>query len=74
VIQGADRRRLGLGLFAFGASGIVLILAALVLVIGSLSAVDDTRPTSRRQSYRTLVSRQVLTNNAGSVPYFFFVE
>ena len=34
-------RRAGGALLAFGASGIVLLLAATVLLLGSLSAVDD---------------------------------
>ena len=37
----ARRRRLGMGLLAFGLSGLVLLLAAAVLVFGSLAAVDD---------------------------------
>lgn len=40
MIRRADRRRLGYGLLAFGLVGVVLIVAALVLVLGSLSAVD----------------------------------
>jgi len=39
-----------------------------------LSPVDDTKPTSRRQSYRTLVSRHIATNNIGGSPYYFFAE
>jgi len=39
-----------------------------------LSPVDDTKPTSRRQSYRTLVSRHIATNNIGGNPYYFFAE
>jgi hypothetical protein len=39
--QAAQRRRLGLGLIAFGAAGLVLIIAAGALVLASLGAVDD---------------------------------
>ena len=49
MIRRADRRRLGLGLFAFGATGIALILAALVLVLGSLAAVGDVASGLERQ-------------------------
>ena len=38
--RGARRRRLGFGLLAFGISGLVLVLLAAVLVLGSLAAVD----------------------------------
>jgi ABC-type transporter Mla subunit MlaD len=34
------RRRLGYGLLAFGTSGVVLVLAAAALIVGSLAAVD----------------------------------
>ncbi len=43
------RRRLGVGLVAFGATGIALVLAAAVLVLGSLSAVDDAATGFERQ-------------------------
>lgn len=49
MICSADRRRLGVGLFAFGATGIALVLAALVLVLGSLSAIDDAATGFERQ-------------------------
>ena len=39
--RGRARRRLGMGLMAFGAAGLVLIAAAGALVLASLSAVDD---------------------------------
>jgi hypothetical protein len=45
----ARRRRLGLGLLAFGASGLVLIGAAALLVLASLSAVDDAATGFERQ-------------------------
>jgi hypothetical protein len=45
----ARRRRLGLGLLAFGASGLVLIAAAALLVLASLSAVDDAATGFERQ-------------------------
>jgi hypothetical protein len=43
------RRRLGIGLLAFGISGLVLVAAAAVLVLGSLSAVDDAATGFERQ-------------------------
>ena len=43
------RRRLGLGLVAFGVSGLVLIGAAALLVLASLSAVDDAATGFERQ-------------------------
>lgn len=49
MIRPADRRRFGLGLFAFGATGIALVVAALVLVLGSLGAVDDAASGFERQ-------------------------
>lgn len=45
----ARRRRLGLGLLAFGVSGLVLIGAAALLVLASLSAVDDAATGFERQ-------------------------
>ena len=38
-----------MGLVAFGAAGIALVLAALVLVVGSLSAIDDAATGFERQ-------------------------
>lgn len=49
MIPATDRRRLGIGLFAFGATGIALVIAALVLVLGSLGAVDDAATGLERQ-------------------------
>lgn len=43
------RRRLGIGLVAFGASGLVLVLAAGALVLGSLAAVGDAASGFERQ-------------------------
>jgi hypothetical protein len=43
------RRRLGIGLLAYGISGLVLVVAAGVLVFGSLSAVDDAASGFERQ-------------------------
>jgi hypothetical protein len=43
------RRRLGLGLIAFGVSGIVLVGSAALLVLASLSAVDDAASGFERQ-------------------------
>jgi hypothetical protein len=43
------RRRLGVGLLAFGVSGLVLLLAAAALVFGSLAAVDDAATGFERQ-------------------------
>jgi len=43
------RRRLGLGLLAFGISGLVLVLLAAVLVLGSLAAVDTAASGFERQ-------------------------
>ena len=37
-----------------------------------LSPTDDKKQTSRRLSYRAMVSRNILTNTAG--PYYFFVQ
>jgi len=45
----ARRRRLGLGLLAFGLSGLVLLLGAVVLVFASLGAVDDAATGFERQ-------------------------
>lgn len=49
MIRRADRRRLGVGLLAFGGTGIALVAAAVVLVLGSLSAVDDAAAGFDRQ-------------------------
>jgi hypothetical protein len=54
VIRRADRRQFGVGLFAFGAIGIALVVAALVLVLGSLSAVDDAASGFERQRAEAL--------------------
>jgi hypothetical protein len=43
------RRRIAYGLLGFGLSGLVLILAAAVLVLGSLGAVDDVASGFERQ-------------------------
>jgi hypothetical protein len=43
------RRRLGGGLLAFGIAGLVLLAASTVLVLGSLSAVDDAATGFERQ-------------------------
>jgi hypothetical protein len=43
------RRRLGIALLAFGLSGIVLVLGATALVLGSLSVVDDAVTGFERQ-------------------------
>ena len=43
------RRRIAYGLLGFGLSGLVLILAAAVLVLGSLGAVDDAASGFERQ-------------------------
>ena len=43
------RRRLGAGLLAFGLSGLALVLAASVLVLGSLAAVNDAATGFERQ-------------------------
>jgi hypothetical protein len=43
------RRRLGLGLIAFGVSGVVLVGSAALLVLASLSAVDDAATGFERQ-------------------------
>jgi hypothetical protein len=50
----AARRRLGLGLFAFGAVGVTLVLAGLVLVLATLSAVDDAATSFERQRAQLL--------------------
>jgi hypothetical protein len=39
--RGRRRRRLGTALLAFGISGVVLLLGGAVLLVGSLSVVDD---------------------------------
>lgn len=49
MIRRAHRRRLGVGLLAFGGTGIALVLAAVVLVLGSLSAVDAAAAGFERQ-------------------------
>jgi hypothetical protein len=49
VIRRSDRRRIGLGLLAFGITGIGLVVAALVLVLGSLAAVGDAATGFDRQ-------------------------
>ena len=43
------RRRLGTGLIAFGGTGIVLVIAAALLVLGSLGAVGDAATGFDRQ-------------------------
>jgi hypothetical protein len=43
------RRRLGVGLLAFGISGLVLVVLAAVLVLGSLAAVDTAASGFERQ-------------------------
>jgi hypothetical protein len=43
------RRRLGIGLLGFGISGLVLVVAAGILVLGSLSAVDNAASGFARQ-------------------------
>ena len=43
------RRRLGIGLVAFGASGLVLVLGAGALVLGSLAAIGDAATGFERQ-------------------------
>jgi hypothetical protein len=43
------RRRLGVGLLAFGISGLVLVVFAAVLVLGSLAAVDTAASGFERQ-------------------------
>lgn len=43
------RRRLGIGLLSFGGAGLVLIVAALVLVLGSLAAIRDAATGFERQ-------------------------
>ena len=49
MIDRADRRWLGVGLVAFGVTGLGLIAAALVLVLGSLSSIDDAATGFERQ-------------------------
>ena len=49
MIRRARRRRIGVGLLAFGLSGLVLLLAAAALVFGSLAAVDDAATGFERQ-------------------------
>ena len=43
------RRRLGYGLLAFGLSGVVLVIAAAALILGSLAAVDNAATGFERQ-------------------------
>ncbi len=43
------RRRLGLGLIAFGATGLVLVLAAAILLLGSFAAIGDAASGFERQ-------------------------
>ena len=47
--RGGRRRRLGFGLLAFGISGLVLVVLAAVLVLGSLAAVDTAASGFERQ-------------------------
>lgn len=47
--RGRRRRRLGVGLLAFGISGLVLVFLAAVLVLGSLAAVDTAASGFERQ-------------------------
>jgi hypothetical protein len=47
--RGRRRRRLGGALLAFGISGLVLVVAAAILVLGSLSAVDNAATGFERQ-------------------------
>jgi type II secretory pathway pseudopilin PulG len=39
-----------------------------------LIPADETKPTSRRQSYRTLVNRHVRTNQIAGTSYYFLTE
>lgn len=43
------RRRLGLGLMAFGATGLVLVLAAAILLLGSFAAIGEAASGFERQ-------------------------
>ena len=43
------RRRVGLGLIAFGATGLVLVVAAAVLLLGSFAAIGDAATGFERQ-------------------------
>lgn len=45
----ARRRRLGVGLVAFGATGLVLALATAALLLGSLAAINDAASGFQRQ-------------------------
>ena len=49
LARGARRRRLGFGLLAFGISGLLLVVLAAVLVLGSLAAVDTAASGFERQ-------------------------
>jgi hypothetical protein len=43
------RRRVGIGLIAFGATGLVLVVAAAVLLLGSFAAIGDAATGFERQ-------------------------
>jgi hypothetical protein len=49
AIRHRRRRRIAYGLLGFGLAGLVLLLAATVLVLGSLGAVDDAASGFERQ-------------------------
>jgi hypothetical protein len=37
-------------------------------------AADESKATTRRQSYYAMVNRNVATNVVGGVPYYFFTD
>ena len=52
TLRAHRRRRIGVGLLAFGAAGLVLVIAAGVLVINLLSAVGDVQLASTGSARR----------------------
>jgi hypothetical protein len=54
VIRRANRRRLGVGLLFFGVTGVVLVVAAGVLVLSSLAAIGDAASGFERQRAEAL--------------------
>lgn len=70
MTTGPARRRLGAGLLAFGLTGLVLLVAAGTLVLGSLNAVDQAATGFERQRAELVAMLQpaadVLSNAASS--------
>jgi hypothetical protein len=62
-----DRRRLGMGLLAYGAIGLLLLLLTMVLVSGSLGAIIDLGATIDRQRGALIASLDATNTSLGDV-------